>query len=157
MAHNPFPDPAAVLPGESEMLSAVLADLTDDLPKLVYADWLEERDDPRGPFLRAFTTAARNDGKLPKPGKLSKSWLDLIGVRAVMAVRELELPMPFPPDQFLRDARPALAFTSKKTKDRFLPVGASKFGGEPDVPAKFRWPRYEYGGPLAFLAHTKSG
>lgn len=49
MAHNPLSDPAAVHPGEAEMLAAVLADLTDDLPKLVYADWLEERGDPRGP------------------------------------------------------------------------------------------------------------
>jgi uncharacterized protein (TIGR02996 family) len=152
MPHNPFPDPAAVHPGEAAMLSAVLADLTDDLPKLVYADWLEEHGDARGPFLREFVTAARNGGKLPKPKRLSKAWLDLIGARAVMAVRDLDLPMPFAPDEYLHDARPALTFTSKKTKDTFLPVGASKFGGEPDVPTKFRWPRKKYGGPLAFLA-----
>jgi uncharacterized protein (TIGR02996 family) len=24
-----------------------------DLPRLVYADWLDDRNDPRGPFLRA--------------------------------------------------------------------------------------------------------
>jgi len=150
MPHKPFPDPAAVHPGEAEMLSAVLANLTDDLPKLVYADWLEERGDPRGVFLREFTTAARSGGKLPRPGKMSKAWLDLIGHRAVAAVRERELSLTA--DEMLRDALPAVAFTSKKAKDAAIPVGASKFGGEPDVPAKFRWPKYEYGGSLAFLA-----
>lgn len=31
-------DPAAVLPEESSFLAAILADLSDDTPKLVYAD-----------------------------------------------------------------------------------------------------------------------
>jgi uncharacterized protein (TIGR02996 family) len=30
-----------------------------DLPRLVYADWLDDRDDPRGPFLRAATQCRR--------------------------------------------------------------------------------------------------
>lgn len=33
-------------------LAAILADPRDDLRRLVYADWLDERDDPRGPFVR---------------------------------------------------------------------------------------------------------
>jgi uncharacterized protein (TIGR02996 family) len=32
-----------LLPGERERLAAVVANLPDDAPKLVYADWLEER------------------------------------------------------------------------------------------------------------------
>jgi uncharacterized protein (TIGR02996 family) len=40
-------------------LSAILADPTDDVVRLVYADWLEEHDDPRGPFIRAQTELAR--------------------------------------------------------------------------------------------------
>jgi uncharacterized protein (TIGR02996 family) len=32
--------------------SALLADPEDTTTRLVYADWLEERDDPRGEFLR---------------------------------------------------------------------------------------------------------
>ena len=38
-AHNPF-------------LKAILEDVEDDAPRLVYADWLEERGDPRGEFIR---------------------------------------------------------------------------------------------------------
>ena len=44
----------------------VLANLTDDLPKLVYADWLEERGDERGVFLREFVAVARSGGELPE-------------------------------------------------------------------------------------------
>lgn len=149
MAHNPLPDPAAVHPGEAAMLAAVLANLTDDLPKLVYADWLEERGDPRGVFLRAFTTAARSGGKLPEPNGLPKSWLDLTGCRAVAAAREHELPLTV--DELLRDAHPSLTFTSEPAADTDLLIGQSKFGGEPDVPLSFEWPGYE-GRPLAFLA-----
>jgi uncharacterized protein (TIGR02996 family) len=149
MPHNPFPDPAAVLPGEAAMLAAVLADLTNDLPKLVYADWLEEHADPRGPFLREFTAAARNGGKLPKPGRLSKSWLDLTGITAVSAARDHELPIS--PDDLLRDALPALTFKSEPATDADILIGQSKFGGEPDVPRKFEWPEYQ-GRPLSFLA-----
>ncbi len=149
MPHNPFPDPAAVLPGEAEMVAAVLANLTDDLPKLVYADWLEERGDPRGVFLREFTTASRSGGNLPDAGGFSKSWLDLTGCRAVAAVREHELPIS--PDELLKDALPALTFTSEPASDADLLIGQSKFGGEPDVPPGFEWPEFR-GRSLSFLA-----
>ncbi|HEY2147185.1 MAG TPA: TIGR02996 domain-containing protein, partial [Pirellulales bacterium] len=33
-------------------LQAILADPEDDAPRLIYADWLEERGDPRGEFIR---------------------------------------------------------------------------------------------------------
>jgi uncharacterized protein (TIGR02996 family) len=47
-------------------LAAVAAAPTDDTPRLVYADWLDERDDPRGPYLRAEAEYA---GKPTKPGE----------------------------------------------------------------------------------------
>ncbi len=40
-------------------LRAVLAAPDDVLPRLVYADWLEERGDPRGPYLRLEVEAIR--------------------------------------------------------------------------------------------------
>jgi uncharacterized protein (TIGR02996 family) len=33
-------------------LQAVLAEPDDDAPRLIFADWLEERGDPRGAFIR---------------------------------------------------------------------------------------------------------
>jgi uncharacterized protein (TIGR02996 family) len=37
---------------EEGLLQAIQVSSGDDVPRLVYADWLEERDDPRGDFIR---------------------------------------------------------------------------------------------------------
>ena len=37
---------------EALFLQAVLENPDDDTPRLIYADWLEERGDPRGEFIR---------------------------------------------------------------------------------------------------------
>jgi uncharacterized protein (TIGR02996 family) len=37
---------------EEAFLQAIIESPEDDAPRLVYADWLEERGDPRGEFLR---------------------------------------------------------------------------------------------------------
>ena len=58
---------------EQAFIQAILADPTDDSPRLVYADWLEERSDLRGEFLRiqtALTSMPRKDkqqARLRKP------------------------------------------------------------------------------------------
>lgn len=36
------------MPNEADFLQAVLDDFDSDGPRLMYADWLEERGDPRG-------------------------------------------------------------------------------------------------------------
>ena len=38
---------------EAAFLTAIVANAADDTNRLVYADWLDERDDPRGGYLRA--------------------------------------------------------------------------------------------------------
>jgi uncharacterized protein (TIGR02996 family) len=40
-------------------LQAILADPDDDAPRLMYADWLERRRDPRGEFIRVQCTLAK--------------------------------------------------------------------------------------------------
>jgi uncharacterized protein (TIGR02996 family) len=44
---------------DEALLRAVLANPADEAPRLVYADWLDERDDPRGEYLRADWEAAK--------------------------------------------------------------------------------------------------
>lgn len=39
--------------GDEAFIRAVVDNPGDDTPRLVYADWLDDRDDPRGPYLRA--------------------------------------------------------------------------------------------------------
>jgi uncharacterized protein YwqG len=48
--------------------------------------------------------------------------------------------------------KPALLLRTKASPDAKISPGASKIGGEPDLPAKTPWPTYRDGKPQAFLA-----
>lgn len=48
-------------------------------------------------------------------------------------------------------ARKTVGFYLAKPDDDPLPVGASKFGGQPDVPPDFEWPQGDTGQPLQLL------
>ncbi len=142
-----FSNPAATLPGEADILANVLADLSDDHAKLVYADWLEDRDDPRGPLLRNFLTAYRAGTKLPDVTSAPEPWRDVIGLTLIDEASE-ELARHT--DTFLRLARPAFRLEMHSVPDEEIPVGASKFGGRPDMPAEVEWPVWEDG---EYVAH----
>lgn len=47
------------MPDEADFLQAILDDPDNDGPRLIYADWLEERGDPRGEFIRVQCELAR--------------------------------------------------------------------------------------------------
>ena len=47
--------------------------------------------------------------------------------------------------------RPAISLNVERCDDDLIPVGASKFGGAPDVAAGFEWPKWNEK-PLGFLA-----
>jgi uncharacterized protein (TIGR02996 family) len=47
------------MPRKEPFLEAVLEAPDDDTPRLIYADWLEERGDPRGEFIRLQCALAR--------------------------------------------------------------------------------------------------
>jgi uncharacterized protein (TIGR02996 family) len=145
-----FPDPVAKLPGEADILANVLADLSDHDAKLVYADWLEEHGDARGPLLRNFLTAYRAGKKtLPPINAAPKPWRDLVGITLMRRLVGTD----FAPvaDKLLALARPAIAFKSTKAAEKTLAVGASRLGGGPDLPPGAEWPMIGER-PLAFLA-----
>lgn len=122
--------------GERDWLTAVVAAPLDDLKKLVYADWLEERGDPRAAFLRDYVEASKSmdPAKLPPADGLPEEWLALIGFRITQiiapAIREAAFKL----------ARPALRLTETKVKEETLPNSVSKLGGRPDLPPGFIWP-----------------
>jgi uncharacterized protein (TIGR02996 family) len=82
---------------ENAFLAAIKARPDDDLPRLVYADWLDERDDPRGLIVRtetamntAVTVAGGNVGWLRERGRRKwayrgwrrrypRAWVEAIG------------------------------------------------------------------------------
>jgi uncharacterized protein (TIGR02996 family) len=50
---------------DAAFLQAIVEDPDDDTPRLVYADWLEERGDPRGEFIRAQVQMHRTPADSP--------------------------------------------------------------------------------------------
>jgi uncharacterized protein (TIGR02996 family) len=149
MPPNPaLPQPAATLPGERALLATVVANLSDDTAKLVYADWLEEHDDPRGKLLRECVTAFRTGKKLPAISRAPKVWCYLVGITLMTRLRKAKLTPRA--DRLLRLARPALTFKSARAKESVLNVGASKLGGWPDLPPEVKWP-FHRTEALAFL------
>ncbi len=132
-----------MLDGEGEWLAAVVANLADDNTKLVYADWLQERGDSnRAAFLRKFVAAAStmNADDFPKPKKkYGEEWLELIGFRLLEAAAREDFPELKKP--MLKLARPALRMLRKPAKDAKLAVGASKIGGQPDLPRGYALPK----------------
>lgn len=131
--------PMKLLPGERELLASVIAKLADDAPKLIYADWLEERGDQRSPFLRAYVKAARSlqPADFPAAKQLPEEWLELIGFRLLQRVATAGYPEL--KKRVLRAARPALRLI-QGTPWRRAAVAASKIGGLPDLPPGFVWP-----------------
>jgi uncharacterized protein (TIGR02996 family) len=47
------------MPDEQSFLDEITAHPDDDVPRLIYADWLEEREDPRGEFIRVQCELAK--------------------------------------------------------------------------------------------------
>ena len=148
--HANFSAPAATIPGEADLLAAVLADPGDDTARLAYADWLDEHDDPRGAHLRDTVTAFRRGTKLPRESRAWKAWTDLVGVDLMRSLWQNTPPTKFS-QTVLGLARPAVNFVAQRAAEAKIPVGASKFGGGPDLPPGTAWPVFK-GVPLAFLA-----
>jgi uncharacterized protein (TIGR02996 family) len=145
---------AATLPGEAAILATVVTHPNDDTAKLVYADWLEEHDDPRGPFLRKFVSAVQKGSDLPAPPddseELRAGWLELMGRSLITQIRDLGLDKHR--SAIMALARPAVALvTQSPCPENKVPIGSTKFGGLPSLPRGTEWPRCE-GGPLEFLA-----
>lgn len=135
-------------------LSAMRADLSNDAPRLVYADWLQERGDVRGEYLRLQVQLVRTwtyaDQKPEFYARLEEL-AALIDPDWLAAVRRCTTPAP-PIDVAL--AIPLLANQSKVTV-RLHPrpgdaaIDESKLGGLFLWPQDERWPVCpEHGTPL---------
>jgi uncharacterized protein (TIGR02996 family) len=143
-----FPLPAAALTGEADILANVLADLSDHDAKLVYADWLEEHGDARGPLLRQFVTAHRAGKKLPPTKAAPGPWRNLLGLTLIEKLNGHEIAPQT--DKLLALAKPSIEYQTPKAAEKSIPVGASKFGGRPDLPPDLEWPIHD-GDWLSFL------
>jgi len=136
---SPFPDPACKLPDEYGLVAAVLAAPLDDLPKLVYADWLDEHNDPRGQFLREWLAARKTGKTLPKPDKkLSRCWLSVMGF--TLDAWLVKQGNPAWADVVRATAEPCVVVRTIPLEDgETVDTGHSKMGGLPDLDPDEPW------------------
>jgi len=76
---------------EAAFLAAIEAAPADALPRLVYADWLEERGDSRAEFLRLQQQLADVLARLQHVrAGLDTSWVDAVEIRRDVVVHSVE-------------------------------------------------------------------
>src|SRR5437763_1784240 len=67
---------------EAAFLRTIAAAAADDAPRLVYADWLEERGDPRGTFVRVQCAVAALPADDPRRPDLEHAERQLLAAHA---------------------------------------------------------------------------
>ena len=129
-----------MLDGEAEWLKRIVGDLSDDDQKLVYADWLEEQGSDRAAYVRGIVAASKSMSAddLPAAKGIPTGWQEIIGGRLIDLLCHAEAGEIR--DKAIEFARPCLCVESEPTDDDDIPVGTSKSGGLPDLPAGYTWP-----------------
>jgi uncharacterized protein (TIGR02996 family) len=92
---------------EPQLLEAIRRDRDDDAPRLVYADWLSDRGDPRGELIRVQCALAHDDGLDPD-------------TRGDLADREAELLRSYGPDWSTALAKPISSGFRRGFTDLFV-------------------------------------
>jgi uncharacterized protein (TIGR02996 family) len=139
---------------ELALLCGIVDHLTDDTWRLVYADWLEERSDARGPLLRRFVQAFTAGEELPSLDGVPAAWADLTGLTIIQKI--VESGLGDWRDELLAVARPALRLEVEEANFDDPPpapdaIGTTRLGGDPDLPVGASYPTAADGVPLHFL------
>jgi uncharacterized protein (TIGR02996 family) len=124
---------------EPALMQAILANPTDDAPRLVYADWLEERGDPRAELLRiqtAMMTMPRKDQQQARFRKRLKelrstldaeslAWLNTLRYRTTFAAlaRPLTPRDGVPEERIAEEERRLGARLPRALRDYYLVAG----------------------------------
>src|SRR5207248_1944325 len=123
--------------GEEAFLRAIAADPADESNRLVYADWLEERGDPRGEYIRLRLKVREPRGRKRVRARLAELSAGIDGRwrRQVFAVAKLSI------KKYRRVGQPVTG-----------PV--TKFGGQPVWVAGPAWPISSLGEPMRFVCQV---
>jgi len=109
---------------DKPFIEAILADPQDEAPRLIYADWLEERGDPRGEFLRievALANLDRGDARRPGlrglrgrfqqlGGEIDQEWRALVDRSRIEGCVQFDFECPKQWEQLQRTADPLARF-----------------------------------------------
>src|SRR5262245_23639561 len=81
--------PATTDPQAQSFLEDIRANPDDDTPRLVFADWLMERDNPRGEFIRVQCELAKLDDEDPRRPALEARERELLDAHEARWLAEL--------------------------------------------------------------------
>ena len=122
-------------------MQKVVADLSNHDLKRTYAQWLAERNDPRGPLLQSVLDDWEAGKEVLAADEGADAvWRNTSGVTLLQQLREGKLDSHAA--SICLAARAALTIKVIPTEHQ-LPVGATKFGGKPDLSENALWPEYE--------------
>ncbi|MCA9247156.1 MAG: DUF1963 domain-containing protein [Planctomycetales bacterium] len=143
--------PASTDPDEIQWIMQLASDFSSCDAYRQYALWLDKRDRQKADFIRAVERAFfdhRDAGSFPTPSSDDEVWLNSIGFRLLSGILELNLLSAT--KTIFTWTRPIVTIRTVSTDESSLPVGTSKFGGRPDVPDGFVWPKCNLG-PMGFM------
>jgi uncharacterized protein (TIGR02996 family) len=146
-------------PDEFGFLAHIVAHPVDDNARLVYADWLEERADPRAGFLRTFIESYRSSKPLPNLAGVPAAWADLVGLTIISKIAEAGLQQCR--DELLALARPALRIHAHEAmfdnpSSAPAALGTTRLGGDPTCQKAHRIRRPQMGFLSTFSANSTS-
>lgn len=143
--------PAIDNPIEQYEISELLDNLGDRKAFKTYVETAVARDRKRGKYMKAPEKAffrKRKAARFPTPDADWEKWANIIGTKVLSAVAELGSDPVV--ERIFYWLRPIISIATMSDDGTALPLGASKFGGRPDVGENFEWPTCELG-PLGFL------
>jgi uncharacterized protein (TIGR02996 family) len=122
---------------EAGFLRAIAADPADDTNRLVYADWLDERGDPRGEYIRLRLQLRQPRGRRHVENRLAElpAGIDFEWRSRVFAV-------------------PKLTIKRYRRVRRSVTEPVTKFGGQPVWVAGPAWPLATGGEPMQFVCQV---
>src|SRR5262249_25691611 len=132
---------------DKAFLRAIADNPTDRATRLVYADWLEERGDPRAEFLRVQYDLAQQISDKARFRDLCHREQELVGQLDAAWIQRVRTYTTAPPCRDIAQLVPELAPFARTTTRLHprrligsLPVDVSKIGGHFLWPAEEPWP-----------------
>ena len=145
-------DRAAQSAEELAFLRAIVANLSDITAQLIYCDWLEERGDPRGCYLRDCLNAFANGEPLPESlSDISSSWDEMMALPERRKLRGNYAHLEPYFNEIVTMARPAIHLeVGELIRENMRSLGESRVAGQPDLPVGLAWPTL-FDEPMQFL------
>jgi uncharacterized protein YwqG len=129
-----------LIKGERVWINKVKSNFLNSKILADYSLWLKKQNDNRSTFVENLSKALEKEDKklLPSLSNEDAEWIEAIGFTHAQQMF-LHKCIKFK-ENIARLAKPSFLINSKAKEDNEILIGASKFGGEPDLPKNFAWP-----------------